>query len=81
MKIVGLTILLLISGLVYGQKSKSLAPTPPMGWNSWNWFGKSEINEQNMRECIEKPDITILLLMADGATTNWVPTENYWHIR
>tara|TARA_R110002050_G_scaffold166886_1_gene297447 strand:+ start:6874 stop:8103 length:1230 start_codon:yes stop_codon:yes gene_type:complete len=53
MKIVGLTILLLISGLVYGQKSKSLAPTPPMGWNSWNWFGKSEINEQNMRECID----------------------------
>lgn len=23
---------------------KNLAPTPPMGWNSWNWFGKKEVN-------------------------------------
>jgi len=21
------------------------AGPPPMGWNSWNWFGKQEINE------------------------------------
>lgn len=53
MRAIGITILLLISGLVYGQKSKSLSPSPPMGWNSWNWFGKSEINEQNMRDCID----------------------------
>ena len=39
--------------LVFGQKRNELAPTPPMGWNSWNWFGKQEINEQNMRECID----------------------------
>jgi alpha-galactosidase len=24
-----------------------------MGWNSWNWFGKLAINENNMRECID----------------------------
>lgn len=36
-----------------GQNVKMLAPTPPMGWNSWNWFGKNEINEQNMKECID----------------------------
>jgi alpha-galactosidase len=53
MRAIELTILLLISISAFGQKSKSLAPTPPMGWNSWNWFGKSEINEQNMRECID----------------------------
>jgi len=38
---------------VFGQSKKTLAPTPPMGWNSWDWFGKKEINEQNMRECID----------------------------
>ena len=53
MRVLGLIILLLISGLVVGQKSESLAPTPPMGWNSWNWFGKPDVNEQNMRECID----------------------------
>jgi len=29
------------------------APTPPMGWNSWNWFGKKEINEKVVREVID----------------------------
>lgn len=53
MRVLGLTVLLLISSLVFGQKSNSLAPTPPMGWNSWNWFGKQEINEQNMKQCMD----------------------------
>ncbi len=21
------------------SRLKNLEPTPPMGWNSWNWFG------------------------------------------
>lgn len=53
MRVLVISIFLLFSGLVFGQKSKSLTPTPPMGWNSWNWFGKEEINEQNMRESID----------------------------
>src|SRR5580704_7686452 len=28
-------------------------PTPTMGWNSWNWFGKKKINEQVVREVID----------------------------
>jgi len=32
---------------------KNLAPTPPMGWNSWNWFGKKDINEKIVREVID----------------------------
>lgn len=35
------------------QQKKTLAPTPPMGWNSWNWFGKHEINEENMKQCMD----------------------------
>jgi alpha-galactosidase len=30
-----------------------LAPTPPMGWNSWNWHGKPTINEAIVRETID----------------------------
>lgn len=35
------------------QKNPDLASTPPMGWNSWNWFGKKDINEQIVREVID----------------------------
>ncbi|MGE5418702.1 MAG: glycoside hydrolase family 27 protein [Chloroflexota bacterium] len=38
---------------INGQKRPELAPYPPMGWNSWNWFGKKEINEQTVREVID----------------------------
>lgn len=32
---------------------KMLTPNPPMGWNSWNWFGKKEVNEKVIKECID----------------------------
>ena len=32
--------------------SKVLAPTPPMGWNSWDSYGL-RINEQQFRENVE----------------------------
>jgi len=35
------------------EPSRNLAATPPMGWNSWNWFGKQAINEQTVRECMD----------------------------
>ena len=38
---------------LHAQKKASLAPTPPMGWNSWNWFGKEDINEQLIKEVID----------------------------
>lgn len=31
------------------QTSPQLAPTPPMGWNSWNWFAKS-VTDQDIRK-------------------------------
>lgn len=46
----------LLSGSTYlscAQKNPELAPAPPMGWNSWNWFGKKEINEQVVKEVID----------------------------
>ncbi len=48
-----LFLILLVADLMYAQKNPELARTPPMGWNSWNWFGKKEINEQIVREVID----------------------------
>ncbi len=49
-----LLLILLILGLlsptmVFAQKFKNLAMTPPMGWNSWNRFGP-KINEKLIEE-------------------------------
>ncbi len=41
------------SVLVNGQNSNKLAVTPPLGWNSWNWFGKKAINEDIIKECMD----------------------------
>ncbi|MGN6552203.1 MAG: glycoside hydrolase family 27 protein [Verrucomicrobiota bacterium] len=35
------------------QPGDLLAPTPPMGWNSWNWFGKKEIDERIVCESMD----------------------------
>jgi len=51
--IAGLSALVLLAGTAHAAPSAGLAPTPPMGWNSWNWFGKQAINEQVVRECID----------------------------
>lgn len=35
------------------QSQNGLAQTPPMGWNSWNWFGKHTIDEEAVMEVID----------------------------
>lgn len=35
-----------------------IAATPPMGWNSWNTFGKLQINERIVREVIDAMVVT-----------------------
>jgi alpha-galactosidase len=40
---------ILTCNLLVGQKSKNLALTPPMGWNSWNRF-ECDINEKIVME-------------------------------
>lgn len=40
MKVLSMVILLFLTLNVLGQDKKMLAPSPPMGWNNWNWFGK-----------------------------------------
>lgn len=45
--------LIFFSLQAFSQPNKEHAPTPPMGWNSWNWFGKYGINEDIIKECID----------------------------
>ncbi len=44
-----LIIFLSVSLNIFSQKFEGLAPTPQMGWNSWNKFG-TDINEQMVKE-------------------------------
>lgn len=39
------------SGLA--QNFNEQTPSPPMGWNSWNWFAKKDIDEKVVREVID----------------------------
>jgi alpha-galactosidase len=45
--------LLLCTQPVLAQHTPELAASPPMGWNSWNWFGKKAINAKIVREVID----------------------------
>jgi alpha-galactosidase len=49
MKKIILVVLLLISARLFAQKFEDLAPTPPMGWNSWNTF-QTNISEQLVKD-------------------------------
>ncbi len=50
MRITFLTLLMIVHITIFAQKStKILAPTPPMGWMTWNYFG-TDINEKDIRE-------------------------------
>ncbi|MCK5174123.1 MAG: glycoside hydrolase family 27 protein [Planctomycetes bacterium] len=43
-------------GAVQSTSSKGkveLSPSPPMGWNSWNWWGKQAINEEIVHDTID----------------------------
>ncbi|MGV3528057.1 MAG: glycoside hydrolase family 27 protein [Flavisolibacter sp.] len=42
-------LLVICSGNLFAQKFEGLAPTPPMGWNSWNTF-QTNINEQLVKD-------------------------------
>jgi alpha-galactosidase len=52
MKRLVLLLILCLSPCVLAQKFKGLAPTPPMGWNSWNTFG-TKIDEKLVKEMAE----------------------------
>ncbi len=48
-----ITAFLFTLGTAAARPPVRLAPSPPMGWNSWNWYGKRAINETVVRETID----------------------------
>lgn len=61
-------VLVLVFSISYGQKFENLAPTPPMGWNSWNSFECEGVNEKVIRE------------VADIMATNGMKEVGYEYI-
>jgi alpha-galactosidase len=47
-----LCLFLILAPFALAQKFQGLAPTPPMGWNSWNTFA-ADVNEVVVRETAE----------------------------
>jgi alpha-galactosidase len=62
-----LLLLLSISCFTYAQKFPNLAPTPPMGWNSWNFFN-CNISEAKIKQ------------MADAMSSNGMKDAGYQYI-
>jgi len=53
MKFILTLVFLVTINCTQAQHQKQLAATPPMGWNSWNYFGKEAINEKIVVEVID----------------------------
>ena len=67
-KEINLLLLLAISSIICsGQKYANLAPAPPMGWNSWNFFN-CNINEEKIKH------------MADAMASNGMKEAGYQYI-
>jgi alpha-galactosidase len=66
-------LLLAISTPVLAQKFEGLAPTPPMGWNTWNTFA-ANINETLIKQTAE---VLIATGMRD-AGYNYVVLDDAW---
>jgi alpha-galactosidase len=67
---------LLAATIVYGQKFEGLAPTPPLGWNSWNTF-ETEIDEALIRQTAEA-------MIANGmqaAGYNYIVIDDGWEAK
>ena len=69
----GLAAFLVSSGAV-AQKMEGLAPTPPMGWNSWNGFG-CNVDETLIRATV---DAMVASGMRD-AGYRYVVIDDCWH--
>jgi alpha-galactosidase len=46
-------LLSIIALATFGQKFEGMAPTPPMGWNSWNYFG-CNVSEDLIRKTADE---------------------------
>lgn len=69
-----LPVLLLIAINAFSQKYENLAPTPPMGWNSWNKFA-CNVDEKLIKEIA---DAMVSSGMKD-AGYEYIVIDDCWH--
>jgi len=69
-----LLVLILFTISLFGQKFENLAPTPPMGWNSWNKFA-CNVDEKLI---METADAMVNCGMKD-AGYEYVVIDDCWH--
>jgi len=69
-----IVVALLACGSVNAQKFNELAKTPPMGWNSWNYFHNT-VNEQDIKDMA---DAMVATGLRDAGYT-YVNIDDYWH--
>lgn len=74
MKKLTFLILLILSTSLYAQKFEGLALTPPMGWNSWNYFG-CNVDEALIRE---SADAMVTSGMKE-AGYQYIVIDDCWH--
>lgn len=63
-------------GAANPQADSTVAPTPPMGWNSWNTFGKN-IDQTMLRQVV---DAIVSSGMKDAGYT-YVTVDDGWQLR
>ena len=73
MKYLLILLLTVLFGFGFAQDHQSLAPTPPMGWNSWNLVEK-EVDEQILKEMA---DALVRTGMKD-AGYQYILVDDYW---
>lgn len=73
MKALALIVSMLIGNMLFCQTNTNLAPTPPMGWNSWNFF-EAEVSEQILKEIA---DAMVSNGMKD-AGYQYIVIDDYW---
>lgn len=67
------SILIIVPFLLSAQKFQGLAPTPPMGWNSWNTF-QTNINEDLVKQTA---DLFVSTGMKDAGYT-YIVLDDGW---
>jgi alpha-galactosidase len=74
MKKILIIALMMIAVRGFGQKFENLAPTPPMGWNSWNKFA-CNVNEEMLRKTA---DAMVSSGMKEAGYT-YIVVDDCWH--
>ncbi len=74
MKKLYVLVLSVLTLATYAQKFENLAPTPPMGWNSWNYFS-CNVSEDLIREAA---DAMIESGMKDAGYV-YINIDDCWH--